>query len=339
MPAGRYAPSPTGALHLGNLRTAIVAWLAARATDRTFLLRVEDLDRVRAGAEAAQLAELAAVGLDWDAEPVRQSERTGLYDDAVAALRAAHGADAVYECFCSRKDIAEASSAPHPAPADDDGAPGPAGAAPLRPPGFYPGTCRGLTEAQRAERRRVRPSALRIDAARVAGLPEGEIPRTEAVDLLHGEVTGLVDDLVLRRNDGAYAYNLAVVVDDLAQGVDQVVRGDDLLDSTPRQRWLAAALCAARGEALPQTSYLHVPLVLNAEGRRLAKRDGAVTLEDLAAADPSWTPERVRDRLLASLGLPPGPPACAVPAFARMLEDGSLPREPWMFDPAAFAGA
>ena len=129
MPAGRYAPSPTGALHLGNLRTAIVAWLAARATDRTFLLRVEDLDRVRSGAEAAQLAELAAVGLDWDAEPVRQSERTGLYDDAVAALRAAHGADAVYECFCSRKDIAEATSAPHPAPADDDGAPGPAVAA------------------------------------------------------------------------------------------------------------------------------------------------------------------------------------------------------------------
>ena len=102
------------------------------------------------------------------------------------------------------------------------------------------------------------------------------------MDVLHGEVTGLVDDLVLRRNDGAYAYNLAVVVDDLAQGVDQVVRGDDLLDSAPRQRWLAEALCAARGEPTPAVEYLHVPLVLNAEGRRLAKRDGAVTLKDLS---------------------------------------------------------
>ena len=194
MPAGRYAPSPTGSLHLGNLRTALVAWLAARATDRAFLLRVEDLDRVRSGAEADQRADLAAVGLDWDAEPVRQSERTALYDAAVAALRAAHGADAVYECFCSRKDIAEATSAPHPRP--DDGAPASGGTVPLRPPGFYPGTCRGLTEAERAERRRVRPAALRIDAAKVAGLPAGETPRATAVDVLHGEVTGLVDDLV-----------------------------------------------------------------------------------------------------------------------------------------------
>ena len=148
-----------------------------------------------------------------------------------------------------------------------------------------------------------------------------------AVDVLHGEVTGLVDDLVLRRNDGAYAYNLAVVVDDLAQGVDQVVRGDDLLDSAPRQRWLAEALCSARGEPTPAVEYLHVPLVLNAEGRRLAKRDGAVTLEDLAAQDPAWTPERVRDRLLESLGLPAGPLAAAVPAF----DPAALPRDPWVF--------
>ena len=148
-----------------------------------------------------------------------------------------------------------------------------------------------------------------------------------AVDVLHGEVTGLVDDLVLRRNDGAYAYNLAVVVDDLAQGVDQVVRGDDLLDSAPRQRWLAEVLCAARGEPTPAVEYLHVPLVLNTEGRRLAKRDGAVTLEDLSAQDPAWTPERVRDRLLESLGLPAGPLAAAVPAF----DPAALPRDPWVF--------
>lgn len=325
MPAGRYAPSPTGTLHLGNLRTAIVAWLAARATGRTFLLRIEDLDRVRSGAEAGQLADLAAVGLDWDGEPVRQSERTARYEEAVAALRAAHGADAVYECFCSRKDIAAASSAPQAGdPADGDAR---GTGAPLRPPGFYPGTCRGLTEAERAERRRVRPAALRIDAAKVAGLPAGEIPRATAVDVMHGEITGLVDDLVLRRNDGAWAYNLAVVVDDLAQGVDQVVRGDDLLDSAPRQRWLAEALCVAQGEAAPAVEYLHVPLVVNAEGRRLAKRDGAVTLEDLAAQDPAWTPERVRDRLLESLGLPAGPLAVSVRAF----DPAALPRDPWVF--------
>ena len=328
MTAGRYAPSPTGTLHLGNLRTALAAWLAAYATGRPFLLRIEDLDRVRAGSETQQIADLTAIGLTWDAPPVRQSERTALYDDAVAALRAAHGPDAVYECFCSRKDIAEASSAPHPAPSPADVGPGAA----LRPPGFYPGTCRGLSEAERAERRAVRPAALRIDAAKVAGLPEGSVPTARAHDVLHGEVTGLVDDLVLRRNDGAYAYNLAVVVDDLDQGVDQVVRGDDLLDSTPRQRWLAEALCAARGESAPPTQYLHVPLVLNAEGRRLAKRDGAVTLADLADRDPHWTPQRVRDRLLASLGLPEGPLAEAAEAF----RPEELPRDPWVFDQQEF---
>ncbi|MDY6056124.1 tRNA glutamyl-Q(34) synthetase GluQRS [Micrococcus sp.] len=322
MSAGRYAPSPTGTLHLGNLRTALVAWLAARASGRAFWLRIEDLDRVRSGAEAEQLADLRTIGLTWDAAPVRQSERTALYDDALAALRAAHGPDAVYECFCSRRDIAEASSAPQAGTPVDGGS-----GTLLRPPGFYPGTCRGLTEAERAERRRARPAALRVDAAQVAGLPAGRVPTASAHDLLHGEVTGLVDDLVLRRNDGAYAYNLAVVVDDLAQGVDQVVRGDDLLDSSPRQRWLAQALCAARGQAAPPVEHLHVPLVLGPDGRRLAKRDGAVTLADLAAQDPRWTPERVRDRLLESLGLPAGPLEGAVAAF----DPAALPREPWVF--------
>ena len=337
MPAGRYAPSPTGRLHVGNLRTAMLAWLAARASGRPFLLRIEDLDRVRAGSEDAQLAELTALGLDWDAPAVRQSERTGLYDAAVAALRTAHGPDAVYECFCSRKDIAHASSAPN----GPGRLPGQA-PTPLRPPGFYPGTCRTLTEAQREQRRAVRPAALRLNAALVAGLPEGGHPEARAHDLLTGEVTGLVDDMVLRRNDGAYAYNLAVVADDLAQGVDQVVRGDDLLDSTPRQTWLAAVLCAARDEPAPRTEHLHVPLVVNGQGRRLAKRDGAVTLEDLSGvedvreADPARL-EAIRDALLRSAGLPAGPLPAAVPAFAAALEAGALPREPWVFDAAAFA--
>lgn len=336
MPAGRYAPSPTGRLHVGNLRTGMLAWLAARASGRPFLLRVEDLDRVRSGAEEQQLAELAAVGITWDAEPVRQSERTALYADAVAALRTRFGEDAVYECYCSRKDIAEASSAPNgPAGQHDDG-PSSASPAPLRPPGFYPGTCRNLSAAERVRRRAERPAALRVDAARIDGLTSGQFPEASARDLLHGTVTGLVDDVVLRRNDGAYAYNLAVVVDDLAQGVDQVVRGDDLLDSAPRQRWLAEALCVARGEDCPDTEYLHVPLVVNAEGRRLAKRDGAVTLEDLAAvgapANLSAVGERVRDVMLASVGLPAGPLEDAVAVF----DPRALPRRAWVFDETAF---
>ncbi|MFJ3956791.1 tRNA glutamyl-Q(34) synthetase GluQRS [Arthrobacter sp. NPDC090010] len=287
--AGRYAPSPSGDLHLGNLRTAILAWLFARNTGRRFLLRVEDLDRVRARAEESQLRDLAAIGIDWDETPVRQSERGRLH---AAALESLIGAGRTFECFCTRRDIAEASSAAH------------------GPVSLYPGTCRQLSDEQREERRRERPAALRF----LSG--GGTEHFTDAVA---GDRVGPVDDVVLRRNDGAVAYNLAVVVDDAAQGIDQVVRGDDLLPSTPTQLRLGHVL----GFAPP--SYVHVPLVLGPDGRRLAKRDGAVTLEDLATA--GWTAERVRDSLLRSLGLPEGPLERALTAF----EPASLPRNPWVF--------
>jgi glutamyl-tRNA synthetase len=332
MPAGRYAPSPSGPLHLGNLRTAILAWLYARHSGRDFLMRVEDLDRVRSGAEQSQLADLRAIGLDWDGTPVRQSERVDHYERAVASL-AADGL--VYECFCSRRDIAEATSAPHPAPAALGPPAGSQGAEPMvvLPPGSYPGTCRRLTEAARERRRRERPAALRIDAAAAAGLPEGSAPVHAVTDRLHGPVAAAVDDFVLRRNDGAFAYNLAVVVDDVAQGIDQVVRGDDLLSSTPRQDWLARLLAPRTGSPAPDTEYVHVPLVLNEAGQRLAKRDGAVTLQDLAALpggtpgvpDGGWSPGRVRDLLLGSLGLPAGD---LRHALARFDPDG-VPRLPW----------
>lgn len=361
MPAGRYAPSPSGALHLGNLRTAILAWLYARHSDRTFLLRIEDLDRVRSGSEAQQIADLAAIGITWDAEPVRQSERIHLYQDALTALG---GADAlenglVYECYCSRKDIAEATSAPHLAPRrapdtshpEQHSTPGPAPQPPakasvgtgpggvaalLLPPGSYPGTCRNLTESERKRRRTERPAALRINAARAAGLPDGQAPVHRITDRLNGTVEAAVDDFVLRRNDGAYAYNLAVVVDDLAQGVDQVVRGDDLLSSTPRQDWLARLLAGRTDRPAPETEYVHVPLVLNAAGQRLAKRDGAVTLADLAAlpassahggqvSDGGWSPGRVRDLLLDSLGLPAGSLDRALTHF----DPDAVPGSPW----------
>ncbi|GAA4406489.1 tRNA glutamyl-Q(34) synthetase GluQRS [Tsukamurella soli] len=279
MPAGRFAPSPSGDLHVGNLRTALLAWLFARSTGREFLLRVEDLDRVRAGAEARQLADLAAIGIDWDPPVVRQSERGELYSAAVAALD-------TYECFCTRREILSAPSAPH------------------APDGAYPGTCRDLTEAQRAERRAARPAALRLRST---------VSEFTVHDVLHGEYTGTVDDLVLRRNDGTWAYNLAVVVDDAAQAVDQVVRGDDLLSSAPRQAYLATLL----GQRPP--AYAHVPMVLGPTGARLAKRDGAVTLAQRGG------PAAVVPELAASLGLMGDRPRDILAVF----DPAALPRTPW----------
>jgi glutamyl-tRNA synthetase len=267
---GRFAPSPTGTLHLGNLRTALLAWLYARAQGADFLLRIEDLDRgrVRERFEVEQLADLRAIGVDCDGEPVRQSERTEMYENA---LRVLDEAGALYPCWCTRAEIREASSAPH---------------GPL-PEGHYPGTCRRLTAAQRAECEAAgRPPALRVDA----------LAATVAFhDRLHGEQAGVVDDFVVRRNDGAYAYNLAVVVDDGAQAVGEVVRGDDLLDSTPRQLWLARRL------GLADVSFAHVPLVLGGDGARLAKRHGAVTLAD--RREQGEDAAAVRARLAASVGL------------------------------------
>ena len=259
---GRYAPSPSGDLHLGNLRTAILAWAMARRGGKSFYMRVEDLDRVRPGAAERQLTDLQAIGLDWDVSPgsaaestegkeagvLYQSTRLAAYEQAVQRLREA---GLVYECYCTRREIQEASSAPHGAP------------------GAYPGTCRGLSEAQREERRAQRPPALRLRAERTSYTVQ---------DDFYGSYTGLVDDFVLVRNDGTYAYNLTSVVDDAFEGVEQIVRGDDLLPSAPRQSYLAQLL------GLTQPRYAHVPLALNTEGKRLAKRDGAVTLPQLREA-------------------------------------------------------
>ncbi|GAA4379800.1 tRNA glutamyl-Q(34) synthetase GluQRS [Paeniglutamicibacter cryotolerans] len=292
MGAGRFAPSPSGDLHVGNLRTAILAWLFARSSSRGFLLRIEDLDRARAGAEAGQLHDLAAIGLDWDGDVVRQSERLDLFDDAIGQLRAR---GLLYECFCTRRDIAEAASAPHAAP------------------GAYPGTCRTLDEARRAAKREVRPAAWRLLT---------EPTEFTITDLLHGEYTGAVDDFVVLRNDGVPAYNLAVVVDDAAQGIDQVVRGDDLLSSAPRQAYLASLL----GHRAPE--YAHVPLALNAAGARLAKRDGAVTLAQLALAGTSAA--QVRAQILDSLNLP----TSSLPAALAAFDPAALPRAPWIHSAA-----
>ena len=267
---GRYAPSPTGPLHLGNLRTALLAWLFARSQAAPFLLRIEDLDRARSRPAIAegQLADLAALGLDWDGPVVRQSERLELY---AAAIEQLDRDGRLYPCYCTRAEIREAPSAPH---------------GPL-PEGSYPGTCRELNASQRAERERAgRPPALRL---------RGEGVVVEFADRLFGGRRDMVDDLVVRRNDGAPAYNLAVVVDDAAQGVGEVVRGADLLDTTARQLHLGALL------GLPAPSHAHVPLVLGPDGARLAKRHGAVTLADIAAG--GRTPADVLAWLAISIGL------------------------------------
>ena len=267
---GRFAPSPTGTLHLGNLRTALLAWLFARAAGARFVVRIEDLDtgRVREEFVREQVGDLASLDIDWDGPVVRQSERLERYEDALATLRAR---DLVYECWCTRAEIREAASAPHG----------------LLPEGAYPGTCRSLTAAETSERRASgRPPALRVRA-------DGASERF--TDRLAGTLSGVVDDFVVRRNDGAFAYNLAVVVDDSAQGLGEVVRGTDLADSTPRQIWLQRRL------GLPTPAYAHVPLMLGDDGARLAKRHGAVTLADRAALGE--TPEVVRSALCASAGL------------------------------------
>jgi len=231
-------------------------------------VRIEDLDtgRVRPGIADQQLADLAAIGLDWDGEVVRQSERTALYEAALAGLD-------TYPCYCTRREIREAPTAPH----------GPAGS--------YPGTCAALTAAQRAAREAAgRRPALRLRAA------------------------GRTHDFVVRRNDGAFAYNLAVVVDDADQGVAEVVRGEDLRDTTPRQLLLYERL------EWPAPRFVHVPLVLGPDGERLAKRHGAITLGDVQ-------PTAARRWMLRSLKLASADPADFDPAV--------LPGDPAVFPGAA----
>jgi glutamyl-tRNA synthetase len=300
MAVGRFAPSPTGDLHLGNLRTALLAWLFARAEGSAFLVRMEDLDRVQASRdhEASQLRDLAALGLDWDGEVVRQSDRFDRYEAAIDRLTEA---GLTYECTCTRREIREAAAAPH---------------GDVLPDGAYPGTCRDLSSAERAARAAVgRPAALRLRGP-------GEV--LEVDDELLGPVRALVDDVVLRRNDGVPAYNLAVVVDDAVQCVEQVVRGDDLATSAPRQRHLASLL------GLPPVRYAHVPLVLGPEGRRLAKRDGAVTLADQQALGRS--PAEVCGLLAASLGLLDRPEPVHPSDLLAAFDPSALPRSPWTLD-------
>jgi glutamyl-Q tRNA(Asp) synthetase len=243
---GRFAPSPTGPLHLGSLVAAAASWLFARRAGGRWLVRIEDLDtpRVVAGSADEILRALERYALTWDGEVVYQSRRIPLYDDALQQLRARRR---VFDCACSRADLAEDA--------------------------IYPGTCRDGIPAGRA------PRAVRF---------RGNDQVIAFDDLLRGRNEGVVDDFIMKRADGIFAYQLAVVVDDAAQNVTQVVRGADLLDSTPRQ----IALQQAVGYSTPE--YAHVPLVLAPDGTKLGKREGALPLELL---DEKRVGESLRDAL------------------------------------------
>jgi len=296
MAIGRYAPSPTGTLHVGNLRTAVVAWLFARSEGSELRLRWEDLDTTaRPEHEARQRRDLTRLGIEFDGDEMRQSDRLRIYQDVIDDL---NRAGLTYPCWCSRREIREATAAPHG----------------LR--GAYPGTCRSLdTTASRALRESGRPPALRLRT---------DQRELTIVDRLHGPSTGVVDDFVLARGDGTPAYNLVVVVDDAAQGIEEVVRGDDLLGSTARHAYLQRVL------GVPEPRWTHVPLVFDSTGTRLAKRDGSNGLDHWLAAGGS-----VASLLAAfgrTLGIAVGPTATIDDLLAGFDPD-RIPRQPAALGP------
>jgi glutamyl-tRNA synthetase len=289
---GRFAPSPTGELHLGNARTALLSWLWARQAGGQYLVRVEDIDapRVRPKMAEQQLSELRWLGLDWDGPPLFQSLRTVPYEDALCRLNG-H----IYACFCSRAEIAAAS-----APQGDEGP-------------RYPGTCANLTSLQRAERARTRAPSLRLR------VPPGPLTfRDEIQGEQSFDAQQLVGDFVLRRGDGVFAYQLAVVVDDGASGITQVLRGADLLSSTARQILLHRLL------GQPEPRWAHAPLLIAGNGERLSKRDKSLSLSTLRGRGVD--PRQIVAHLARLSGLsPPGP--CEPRELLEGFSLSKVPRE------------
>jgi len=269
MVVGRFAPSPSGRMHLGNVFSALLAWLSAKSKGGEIVLRVEDLDPARSRREYAEaiLDDLRWLGLEWDRRAEDQSHRGMAYE---AALKKLEGMGLLYPCNCSRDQL-HAASAPH---ASDGRV-------------LYAGACRDLTAAQRALKRPTR--CLRVKAPDETVAFTDELQGPQALNL-----AGEWGDFIVRRADGVAAYQLAVVVDDAACGVTEVVRGRDLLTSTTVQLWLYRIL------GLMPPAFCHVPMLMSPEGRRLSKRDRALDLGELRKA---WPPEKVIGLLAWRCGL------------------------------------
>ncbi len=292
---GRFAPSPSGRMHLGNLWSALLAWLSARSQGGEMVLRLEDLDPdrcTRAWCDQV-MRDLEWLGLTWDNEPVYQSERTAVYAEAFHALEER---GLIYPCYCTRAERL-AASAPH----RSDGQT------------IYDGRCSRLTEAEREALSQTRRPAWRVKV--------GQGPITFC-DFLYGEYKEDLKtdcgDFILRRSDGVYAYQLAVVADDAAMGVTQVVRGSDLLSSTPRQIYLQRLL------GLPEPEYGHVPLLLAADGRRLAKRDRDQELGELQSR---YTAPELLGHLAHLAGLIPEPAPITAQQLVPLFSWEKLTRE------------
>ena len=302
----RLAPSPTGALHLGNARTFVVNWVLARRYGWKVVLRIEDLDgpRVKQGADAQLIEDLSWLGLDCDEGPIYQSDRLAFYRSGIAQLIARGDA---YPCICSRKEASAAASAPH---AEDGSA-------------VYPGTCRGKYQSQSVALETTgKPAALRFR------VPDRSLTFQDSfTGPQYFNLSKDLGDFVIAKADGTPAYQLAVVMDDAAMGVSDVVRGQDLLDSTPRQILLYEALGLT--EQVPD--YYHLPLVVGTDGRRLAKRHGDTRLSYYRQR--GVTPQRVTALLARWCGIDAGENVCPQ-ELIRSLQLDAIPRHPIVFGPA-----
>lgn len=289
---GRFAPSPTGRMHAGNIFSALCAWLIAKSQGGSIVLRIEDLDRDRSKPEFIDLVQrdLEALGLTWDEGPYFQSSREEAYEEAFRALSKA---GLVYPCFCTRADL-HSASAPH------------AGERFV-----YARTCHGLTREERTLKAAIRPPAHRLLVPDAQATIEDAIQGAYAENLLHDS-----GDFIIRRSDGSFAYQLAVVVDDAAQGVTSVVRGADLLSSCGQQRYLQDVL------GLPHVEYAHVPLIVDEQGRRLAKRSKDAEMEALLARFGS--PKVILGHIAGLTGLMPTTEPASAEDILRNVKGKSL---------------
>ena len=293
---GRFAPTPSGRMHLGNVFSALMAWLSVRSKGGELLLRIEDLDTMRCPRENEALLreDLTWLGLDWDAEQPRQSEKTEYYEEILCKLKEA---GQVFPCWCTRGDLKNAPNAPH----ASDGHP------------IYPGTCRDLTDVQRAEKAAERPPLWRLR------VPEETVSFTDGHYGEYSEdLASDCGDFILRRADGVFAYQLAVVADDIQAGVTEVVRGRDLISSTPRQLYLYRLL----GAAPPR--YYHVPLLTAPDGRRLSKRDRDL---DLGVLRERYAPEEIIGALGHAAGLTEEYRPCSPAELITLFAWDKVPRE------------